>query len=68
MYPCRMSRYGTLSPGDFTDKAADLLHRACPDRDDTPVFNAMMAVAKAQGMSWIEGLEYVIERRTHAVN
>ena len=28
-----MNRYATLSPEDFTEKAADLLQRALPDRD-----------------------------------
>jgi hypothetical protein len=61
-----MNRYAELSPENFNEKATYLLNRACPEREDTPFFNARMAVAKAKGMTWIGGLENVIERRPHA--
>ena len=35
-----------------------------PSPDDLPVVNRLMAEAKVKGMTWTEGLEHVIERRS----
>lgn len=55
------------TPEEFTAQAHRLLEAACPTKEDTPFFNHCMALARAQGMSWMEGLEYVIQcrRGTH---
>lgn len=41
----------------------ELLPRALPNAADTRQFDRWMAEARANGLNWIEGLEYVIERR-----
>ncbi len=52
-----------LSPQEFSAHARRLLSRALPDPNDLPVVNRLMAEAKGRGMTWVEGLEYVIEQR-----
>jgi len=52
-----------LSPSEFSQRAHMLLAAACPTKDDTAAFNRHMTAAKAQGMSWVEGLQYVIDQR-----
>ena len=42
---------------------SELLQLACPTREDVPFFNHCMALARARGMTWEEGLRYVIEQR-----
>jgi len=46
-----------------TSEILQLLKAACPTPEDTPFFNHCMTLAKAQGMSWVEGLHYVIHCR-----
>ena len=41
----------------------ELLPRALPNAADTRLFDRLMAEARGKGLTWIEGLEYVIERR-----
>lgn len=41
----------------------ELLPQALPNAADTVLFDRLMAEARAQGLNWMEGLEYVIERR-----
>lgn len=49
----------------FSDRHWDLLRKAVPDTADTALFDRLMAEAKALGLAWMDGLEYVIrERRT----
>ena len=48
---------------DCTERSHTLLALACPAKEDTPFFNHCMALAKAQGMTWDEGLDYVIRCR-----
>ena len=45
-----------------TDPAM-LLQKACPTPADVPFFNHCMHLARGMGMSWEEGLRYVIEQR-----
>ncbi len=40
-----------------------LLEQACPTAADVPFFNHCMRLARNMGMSWEEGLQYVIEQR-----
>lgn len=47
---------------DKTDHT-ELLEEACPTRVDVPFFNYCMRLARGMGMSWEEGLRYVIEQR-----
>ena len=42
---------------------ANLLQQACPTPADVPFFNHCMHLARGMGMSWEEGLRYVIEQR-----
>ena len=46
----------------------ELLPRALPNAADTRLFDRLMAEARAQGLTWIEGLEYVIECRRSLLN
>ena len=46
----------------------ELLPRALPDAADTRLFNQLMAEAKAKGLNWMQGLEYVIEHRGELLN
>ena len=46
----------------------ELLPRALPNAADTVLFDRLMAEAKSQGLTWLEGLEYVIERRQSLLN
>ena len=52
-----------LPPVEFSKRAADLLQKACPEKADEPFFNRNMVMAKALGLTWVEGLQYVIQRR-----
>jgi hypothetical protein len=47
----------TLSPKEFTERGNALLAQACPSNDSKAQFHHYMTAAKAQGMSWVEGLE-----------
>lgn len=40
-----------------------LMEEACPTPADVPFFNHCMHLARGMGMSWEEGLRYVIEQR-----
>ncbi|MGI4827876.1 MAG: hypothetical protein ACRYFU_06775 [Janthinobacterium lividum] len=46
----------------------ELLPQALPNAADTVLFDRFMAEARAQGLTWIQGLEYVIERRRSMFN
>ena len=46
-----------------TEVSADLVARACPAPEDVPFISHCMTLARAQGMSWEEGLEYTIRQR-----
>ena len=54
------------NPPEISQHVRDLLAAACPTPEDTPFFNHCMTLAKAQGLSWTEGLEYVIQCRRGA--
>ena len=46
----------------------ELLHKALPDPADTTLFNRLMDEAKVMGMSWMDGLKYVIDKRRAMLN
>lgn len=46
----------------------ELLHKALPDPADTALFNRLMAEARSRGLAWIDGLEYVIDKRRAMLN
>ena len=51
---------------DMATEFGRLLHlfeRATPTRSDRAAFARLMNEASAKGLSWVEGLEYVTERR-----
>lgn len=47
---------------DYADLAAQMLYRACPTPEQTPFFILHMGVALHLGLTWVESLQYVIER------
>jgi hypothetical protein len=51
------------SPEAFSLQDNELLYLACPSREDVPFFNHCMRLAKSRGMSWRDGLEYIIAQR-----
>lgn len=57
------NRFASLPPDKFTAEARRLMRLACPDDDSRPRFHALMAKAKAQGMTYIEGLEFAAGKR-----
>lgn len=40
-----------------------LFKEALPDPTDRSLFDRLMYQAKGKGLSWIQGLEYVVEQR-----
>jgi hypothetical protein len=48
---------------DFANRARQIEALACPKPEDTPFFNHCMNIAKSRGMTWGQGLEYVIKCR-----
>ena len=46
----------------------ELLPQALPNASDTKLFDRLMAEAKSNGLTWMEGLEYVIQRRRALLN
>jgi hypothetical protein len=48
---------------DFTNRARQIEALACPKPEDAPFFNHCMSIAKSRGMTWDQGLEYVIKCR-----
>jgi hypothetical protein len=40
-----------------------LFREALPDPADRSLFDRLMFQARAKGMNWIQGLEYVVEQR-----
>jgi hypothetical protein len=52
-----------LSREEMLEQQRRLYTEACPRPEDTPFFNHCMALAKAQGLSWMEGLEFVVRCR-----
>lgn len=58
-----MEDLSTLPPAEFTRRTHELLAQACPDRESEQFFSRNMAAAKALGMTYVEGLQFVIEKR-----
>ncbi len=52
-----------LTPEDFSRKLTELLAQACPNSEHKDFFDRNMAAASALGLSWIEGLQFVIQKR-----
>ncbi len=46
----------------------ELLHRALPDPADAALFNRLMREARGLGLTWMDGLEYVIDCRRTMLN
>ncbi len=47
----------------FTRQVVSLFHQALPDPSDTKTFNRLMSEARATGLNWWDGLEYVARHR-----
>ena len=64
----RMSREQFRTPDQeivaLKDRVLWLLQHASSDASDRVLFTSLMNEASARGLSWIQGLEYVVERRT----
>ena len=58
-----MEKLSNLQPAEFSQRAADLLAEACPDDSSRVFFERNMTLASSMGMSWVEGLQFVIEQR-----
>ena len=56
------------STDEYADLNAQMLYRACPMPEETPFFMLHMGVAIHLGLTWVESLNYVIERRDATVN
>ncbi len=41
-----------------------LYHQALPDPSDRTLFNRLMCEARAAGLNWTDGLEYVARQRS----
>lgn len=54
-------------PYTFT-RHRELLGKALPDPADTRLFNRFMAEARIKGLGWMDGLEYVIQKRRAMLN
>lgn len=57
-----------LPPEQFTAYARVLMERACPTTADEAFFNRSMREAACLGMTYVEALAYVIDRRKQALN
>ena len=55
-------------PEQFKAYARTLLHRACPTREDQPLFNRLMDEAAWLGLTYVEALGYAIDRRKQVLN
>jgi hypothetical protein len=63
VYPPAMPDMSILPPAEFTRKAHDLYAQAVATQDDYSLFVRLMSEAKGQGMTWVQGLQFVIDRR-----
>ncbi len=52
-----------LSPQKLSTRAHELFLQACPDSADEAFFNQNMQLAIGFGMTWVESLQYVIQKR-----
>ena len=57
-----------LSLEQFTAHARILMERACPTTADEPLFNRFMREAACLGLTYVEALGYVIDRRKQTLN
>ena len=49
------------------DRVCRLFRLALGEPSDRVLFDALMAEASAQGMNWVQGLEYVVKQRQEKV-
>jgi hypothetical protein len=63
-----LNETGYVSVFRIADNHRELLHRALPNPADTRLFDCLMTEARRLGMSWIDGLEYVIAQRRMMLN
>lgn len=49
-------------PQDLSPYVRQLLQEALPRLEELPTVNRLIAEAKAKGMTWMEGLDYVLDR------
>ncbi|MGI4831544.1 MAG: hypothetical protein ACRYFU_25675 [Janthinobacterium lividum] len=52
-----------LSAQTLGTRANDLFQQACPSKQDEAFFNRQMQRALSLGMTWLEGLQFVIVER-----
>ena len=52
-----------LSPEKLSTRAHELFRQACPNSSDEAFFNQNMQLAIGFGMTWVESLQYVIQKR-----
>ena len=55
--------FSELPPTELTRRGQELLQKACPEKQGAPFFNRHMLQANALGLTWLEGLQFVIQRR-----
>lgn len=58
-----MEDLSSLPPTEFTRRVQEMMAQACPDRGSEGFFNRNMSAAKALGMTYAEGLLFVIQKR-----
>ena len=62
------TQYAVYEPPIALNRHRELLGEALPNPADTSLFNRLMAEARAQGMTWMDGLEYIISKRRAMLN
>ena len=63
-----MNRYATLPPEEFSARPPIFCNARVRLGTTNRSSIRLMAMAKARGLKWIEGLEFVIEQRRGTVN
>ena len=62
-----MEDLSTLPPAKFSRRVHTLLAQACPDQESEPFFNRNMTMASELGLTYAEGLQYVIQKRARLI-
>lgn len=47
------------------DRICDLFQQALPGPSDRLVFECLMNEASSLGLNWVDGLQYVVDKRNH---
>ena len=58
-----MEDLSRFSPTDLTRRVQELQRQACPDKESEAFYNRNMQLAKGMGMTWVQGLQFVISQR-----